>query len=120
MRGISGFTAVKGRARARHIPGTMNKLEQEYDRHLNQRQIAGEITSYQFESIKLKLADKTYYTADFLVVKPDGLMELHEVKGFWEDDARVKIKVAAAKFWMFQFIGVQKDKTVWRYEEFKG
>lgn len=120
MRGISGFTAVKGRARARHIPGTMNKLEQEYEDHLKRHMMAGDIISYQFESIKLKLADKTYYTPDFMVVNADGTMELHEVKGFWEDDARVKIKVAAAKFWMFQFIGVQKDKTAWRYEEFKG
>lgn len=119
MRGISGST-VKGRVRARHIPGTMNKLEQEYESHLKRHMMAGDIISYQFESIKLKLADKTYYTPDFMVVNADGTMELHEVKGFWEDDARVKIKVAAAKFWMFQFIGVQKDKTVWRYEEFKG
>jgi hypothetical protein len=28
----------------------------------------------------------------------DGSIELHEVKGFFEDDAKVKVKVAASMF----------------------
>ena len=35
---------------------------------------------------------QTYYNPDYLVIYP-GHFEIHEVKGFWRDDARVKIKV---------------------------
>ena len=111
-------TPVRGRARPKHVPGSMNKTEQAYEAHLKRLQMAGEIAHYQFEPIKLRLADKTFYTPDFLVVLPDGEMQLHEVKGFWEDDARVKIKVAAAMFWMFAFRGVMKAGAGWNFEEF--
>ena len=36
-----------------------------------------------------------------------GELQAHESKGHWEDDARVKIKVAAEKF-PFQFIAITK------------
>ena len=107
-------------ARERHTPGKMNKLEQAYEQKLKTRLLTGEIVDYKFEPMKLKLADNTTYTPDFLVITSDGEMQLHEVKGYWEDDARVKIKVAAAIFWMFRFVAVQREKVVWKYEEFKG
>ncbi len=108
------------KARERHILGKMNKLEQAYEQRLKTRLLTGEIVDYKFEPMKLKLADNTTYTPDFLVITSDGEMQLHEVKGYWEDDARVKIKVAAAIFWMFRFVAVQREKVVWKYEEFKG
>ncbi len=45
-------------------------------------------------------------------------MEMHEVKGFWEDDARVKIKVAAELFREFEIVGVQRRKGEWGEERF--
>ena len=36
----------------------------------------------------------------------DGTLECHEVKGHWEDDARVKIKCAAEKF-PFRFVAMK-------------
>ena len=33
-------------------------------------------------------------------------MEMHEVKGFWQDDARVKIKVAA-QMYPFRFLAAK-------------
>lgn len=89
---------VMARGRTRHTPGTMNKTEAAYAAKLEERKTAGEILGYWFESQKLKLADKTWYTPDFMVQSKDGGMEFHEVKGFWEDDARVKFKVAASMF----------------------
>ena len=80
--------------------------------------LAGEVLHYEFEPLKLRLADKTFYTPDFMVVRRDGLIELHEVKGFWEDDARVKIKVAAKQHWMFTFVGVQRKGAHWSLEAF--
>src|SRR5258705_9214761 len=73
--------------------GTMNKTERSYAGRLDQLKYAGKILWYGFEAIKLRLADNTFYTPDFAVMAADGVIELHEVKGFWTDDARVKIKV---------------------------
>ena len=85
--------------------GQMNRTEALYEQRLQILQQTGTIQWFAFEAIKLKLADKTYYTPDFLVLNSDGMLECHEVKGFWRDDARVKIKVAAQKF-PFRFLAV--------------
>lgn len=82
-----------------HIPGKMNKTEQRYSlllQDLVQRKI---VAHWGFEALKLKLADRTFYTPDFMVLLCDGGIEFHEVKATWkaahQDDSRVKIKVAA-------------------------
>jgi len=100
--------------------GEMNKTEARYDEHL--WQIRGTVIAWhKFEGVKLRLADNTFYTPDFAVMRADGLLEMHEVKGFWEDDARVKIKVAASLY-PFRFIAVQpvpqKRGGGWAVEEF--
>lgn len=100
-----------------HKSGQMNKLEAAYAARLESLKLAGEIADYRFECVKFKLADKTFYTPDFMVLRPDGTFELHEVKGFWEDDARVKIKVAA-ELYPFKFIAARKVKGAWVFEEF--
>ena len=51
-----------------------------------------------------------------LVVTADGLLQYHEVKGFWRDDARVKIKVAARLFRDRKFIAVQWKAKRWVFE----
>lgn len=89
--------------------GAMNKTEAGYGQHLELLKHAGEVLWYRFEGVKLRLADNTFYTPDFAVMAATGQMELHEVKGFWEDDARVKIKVAA-EMYPFKFLAV-KVKT---------
>ncbi|HAZ7444020.1 DUF1064 domain-containing protein [Escherichia coli] len=101
--------------------GQMNKTESAYCQHLEQRKRAGEVAWYRFEGIKLRLADNTFYTPDFAVMLATGEMELHEVKGFWTDDARVKTKVAADQY-PFRIIGVtvkpKKSGGGWNIEEF--
>ena len=101
--------------------GTMNKTERSYAGQLDQMKFAGKILWYGFEAIKLRLADNTFYTPDFAVMAADGVIELHEVKGFWTDDARVKIKVAADKF-PFRFMAMKpralKAGGGWEVEEF--
>lgn len=79
--------------------------------------MAGVVKHWEFEPIKLKLAERTTYTPDFLVVTDDQV-ECHEVKAWWEDDARVKIKVAAEKYWFFKFVAITRLKGVWQYEDF--
>lgn len=91
----------------------MNKLEAQYRDSLEMMARAGEIRSFMFEPVKLRLADRTTYTPDFMVIGNNDILELHEVKGFWEDDARVKIKVAAEMFPMFLFKAFTRKKGMW-------
>jgi hypothetical protein len=99
-----------------------NKTEQEYLDLLEHRRQAGEILWYGFERMKLKLANNTFYTPDVLLLTASGELEFHEIKGFWEDDARVKIKVAAEDFPFIRFVAVKKlakkNGGGWETEEF--
>lgn len=108
-------------ARGRLKHGEKNKTETAYGQELRLRQIAGEVAWYKFEGLKFRLADNTFYTPDYAVMLADGTMEIHEVKGYWEDDARVKIKVAADMY-PFRFIAVKakakKDGGGFSIEEF--
>jgi len=108
-------------ALGRRKMGQMNQTEEAYGNHLELLRRAGEVEWYRFEGLKLRLADNTFFTPDFAVMLQGGLMELHEVKGHWEDDARVKIKVAADQY-PFVFRAVKKlPKKAgggWAYEEF--
>ena len=101
--------------------GERNKTEQAYENFLQQQLTLGMVVWFKFEGVKLRLADNTFYTPDFAVMQANGQMELHEVKGFWQDDARVKIKVAADAY-PFKFIAVKprakKDGGGWQMEEF--
>lgn len=118
---MKGWTSTKFKARAGrgtfHKPGKMNPLEADYAAYLEMLKRAGEISDYAFECVKLRLADKTFYTPDFAVIMPDGGLQMHETKGFWQDDARVKIKVAAQQH-PFKFVAIRKRKGVWEREEF--
>jgi Protein of unknown function (DUF1064) len=86
--------------------GVMNKTEAAYAEYLETLKCAGEIQWYKFEAIKLRLADNCFYSPDFLILTKDKELLCHEVKGFWTDDARVKIKVAAAQF-PIEFVAVR-------------
>lgn len=112
------MAVTRTRALGRLPQGAQNKTEAAYeDRVLKPALLAGDIAWYRFEGVKLRLADKTFYTPDFAVMRRNGEIEIHEVKGFWTDDARVKIKVAAAQY-PFQFIAVQRVKGEWKEERF--
>ena len=86
--------------------GERNKTEAAYESALRDAHTLGDILWYKFEGVKLRLADNTFYTPDFAVIAKDGVLECHEVKGFWADDARVKIKVAA-DLYPFRFKAVK-------------
>lgn len=106
----------KGRGRGRKPKGTMNKMEAAYLAHL---QDDPTIAYVGFETVTLKLAHDCRYTVDFVVVRTDGTIELHEVKGFMEDDALVKLKVCATVFWMFPLFLVTGKPGAWKVEEVK-
>jgi hypothetical protein len=114
-----------------HVPGEMNKSERAYAAEILQPKAnAGEIVRARFESMKLRLADDTWLTVDFTVTYEDHI-ELHEVKAAWmdkksgkqrphfEDDALVKLKVAAEQYPEFLFVAVWKTHEGWQRREYK-
>lgn len=102
--------------------GERNKTEQSYENLLEAMRIAGDVLWYKFEGMKLRLADNTFYTPDFAVMLASGQIEMHEVKGHWQDDARVKIKIAA-DLYPFRFVAAKpkakKDGGGWELEVFE-
>jgi hypothetical protein len=82
----------------RKAPGEMNKLEAKYAQHLDEQKHFGKIIDFWYERVTLKLADAVRYTPDFMVLTSDLELELHEVKGYMQEDARVKLRTAADKF----------------------
>jgi len=105
----------------------MNKLEAAYALILEARKRNGEIADYAYESVTLKLATGVRYTPDFVVWREETLygtwariadvVELHEVKGFMRDDARIKLRVAAKQFPYFTFRLCRRLKGSWTIEE---
>lgn len=112
----------QGRYGKRHKPGEMNKTEQEYAEILEAKRLAGEIAAWWFEPMTFKLAADTRYTPDFAVLHTDGAMEFIDAKVLVADDALVKVKCAAEKFFPFIFSFVQKLPRKagggWKHREF--
>lgn len=93
---------AKGRLKA----GQMNDTEKAYAAHLDALKLSGDVLWWAFEGIKLRLADGAFYVPDFDVMVADGTIEIHEVKGNWEGDAKLKVRVAADRY-PFRFLAIQ-------------
>jgi hypothetical protein len=93
----------------------MNRHEKEFSIILESGKRIGEISWWGYEAIKLRLADRTWYTPDFFVIPTHleffvipthleaGLRvsdspKFIEIKGFKRDDAMVKFKCAREMF----------------------
>lgn len=110
-------------AKGRLKTGEMNQTEARYAAYLADRQRTGDILWFKFEGVKLRLADNAFYTVDFFVLVADGTLEAHEVKGgLWQDDARLKIKVAQ-DLYPFRFVAVKAVPASrgggWEVEDFE-
>jgi len=116
----------------RREPGERNKLEAAYEQHLETLKRAGMIVDFKFEGIKLRLADNTFYTPDFIVFDDDGVVELHDTKGTtkrkksdgskvaapWiEEDAKLKLKLVA-ELYPFRVFAIFKTTNGWERMEF--
>lgn len=101
--------------------GEMNKTERAYANYLETLKQSGEIKDYWFEAVKLRVASNACtYTPDFMVLRADGTLELHEVKGserIFTDDAKVKCKVVADMY-PFRLLVAIKSKQGWILKEF--
>jgi len=93
----------------------LNKTEQAYLAYL--RSLKPQWLGIQ--NITLKMADDTRYTPDFFAIDSLGVLHAREVKGFWRDDAKVKIKVAARQFPWIRFTVAVKDGNYWKHTQVK-
>lgn len=101
--------------------GVRNKTEAAYEELLKAQVQCGEIVWFKFASVTLKLAKDTRYTPDFVVLLPDGTLEMHEVKSIWLGDAKAKIKIASELYpFVFKAIYAVTKKCGggWKVESF--
>lgn len=99
----------------------MNKTETRYALHLEYLRRTGQIAEYHFERLTIRLADRTRYTPDFLVILPSGRQEIHEVKGgFIREDAILKWKIAAEMNPWWKFVWAQWKEGEWYFKEING
>lgn len=97
-----------------------NDWEREYARELDLMKMAGEILDWRYEPIRIRLAKKTHYVPDFLVVRcvdaPTAggeavVSEYREVKGHWREKSLAKFKIAADQLPWFRFLAIRKKKV---------
>lgn len=120
---VDDFNALRGKrkdfakpVRKKPEPGVMNRTEKAMAAELSIEHAAGEIRWWGFESVKIRLADKTWHTPDFCIIHNDGSIEFRETKGHWEDDARVKFKIAAELFPWALFTAYKRVGSGWDFE----
>lgn len=98
----------------------MNKTERTYSQYLT---ALG--ATWLYEPLKFRLADLTYYSPDFMVIRASGEVVFIDTKAQWkgaktfhsEDDAKVKIKVVAEQFPWFTF-QVAWNKDGWQHKTY--
>jgi hypothetical protein len=123
---LSGMLKVMGKpvaAAKKTKTRERSKTEQLYSDYLELRRLAGEIKSWEYESVKLELSpDICTYSPDFRVALPGRQVEFHEVKGKgvaerWQDGI-VKLKWAAVKFPEYRFVLVSRKDSKWKFRDF--
>lgn len=107
----------------RQLPGA-NRTEALYAAELHRRLIAGEVAEWWWQPLSLRLSylkdgRGDYYRPDFMVQLASGHIEIHETKGFMEDDARTKLKAACALY-PFAFIVIRRVRGAWELIRFQG
>jgi len=86
--------------------------EANYARYLNWLIKVGEIESWEYETEEFEFPVKrgnVRYLPDFIVTNQDGTKEYHEVKGYMDNDSRVKLKRMAKYYPDIKVIVIGKD-----------
>ena len=108
---ILGVLKVAKSSAPRYTPEMLEKLGYDISDYSLVLTHHPDVHKWYFESVNLRVGvGKSWYRCDFFVIKTDGKIEMHEVKGFWRDDALVKIRAAQLRYPEFKFIVVKKDK----------
>jgi len=117
---------AKGRRPKSNQAGRMTKAEAAFRDRLTVDVNRGIIQWFRFEALKLRLADRTWYTPDFVVMDEACILNCFEIKEIWakdgkphwEDDARVKFKVVAEQYPILQFTAAAWNRSTgqWTFE----
>ena len=108
-------------------PRQPNRTEARYrDEVLVPGTACGRNLGFKYESLKLRIGERCWFTCDWVVFMLDGRVELHEVKGFWrnvgrpgvKDDAMVKLR-AIANMYPFRVVMVWKEGGAWCEKEIR-
>ena len=86
---------------------------------LKPRAKSGFFAGFDYEPLKLRIGRGAYYTPDFVVYPGQPSLYnlfIYEVKGFWREAARVRIKVAAERYPNFNFVAVTYSDGCWQFE----
>jgi len=98
----------------------MNRTEAEFAAFLEIQKRGGDsgvlsgwkVMDYKYEAIRIRLAERTTYTPDFLVTFDDNSMMLIEIKGAHAfEDSLVKYKIATEQYPNFKWAMWRKDKA---------
>lgn len=74
----------------------MNATERAYSVRLESLRASGEVLSWKFHPMNIRLANNTFYEVDFLVLHADMSLAIHETKGgFTSEKGQLKIKLVA-------------------------
>jgi hypothetical protein len=101
----------------------LNDTEQEYATMLDQQKAAGGVLWWKAHAFNVRLANNTFYRIDFLVLKSDMRLEIHETKGdYITDKGMMKIKLCAEALPAIPVILCQKRAKKngggWTFKEF--
>jgi len=118
LTGLQRFQAI-GRAPASQL----NKTEQEWANQLEQQRARGEILWWKAHPFNVRLADDTFYRIDFLVMRSDMRLEIHETKGeYVTEKGQMKIKLCAEVLPVIPVVKMtklsKKSGGGWKREEF--
>jgi hypothetical protein len=120
----------KVRFRPRLKAGEMTQVEVRYDAYLAALKLMGKIFDYWPHKLTWRLSNGTHYRADFLILWPDGHLEIHETKagkknkttGEWgpfsEEDALLKVKWVAEQCPIPIKVAFEAGKNNWRHKDF--
>jgi len=107
------------RAKARKTKSRYRSTtEERFAEHLALQLAANEIKGWLYEPLRFNLGGGAWYKPDFRATELDGTWTFFEVKGFWREAARLRIKIAAAAHPDVRFVGVRLIKGVWEFEDF--
>lgn len=90
-----------------------SKLEADYAKRLEVERAAGLLVSWHYEPTPFQIGGGCGYTVDFKIERPDGSIEMHEVKGYWREAAKVRLKIAAERFPEFRWFIVVRKRGTW-------
>jgi len=95
-------------ARGETERGRMNQTERRWAHRLG---ASDDVLDWWYESYRVRYGDSGYHTPDFLVLRTDGSIEVHEVKAHCTDAGRTRFKAGASTHWCFRWLMVvQKGK----------